>query len=114
MQSEHTIVASAELSRIVTPLHAEAWEACLQNHPDRLFAQYISNGVRCGFRIGYNRESKVISAKNNMISTAAHPSVVADYIAKELLKGRTIPWHSVPAQVSRFGVIPKKHQPDEC
>ncbi len=87
----------------------------MQNHPDRLFAQYISNGVRCGFRIGYNRESKVISAKNNMISTAAHPSVVAahDYIAKELLKGRTIPWHSVPAQVSRFGVIPKKHQPGE-
>ncbi len=112
-QSEHTVVTSAELSRIVTPLNAEAWEACLLNHPDRLFAYYISNGVRCGFRLGYNRESKVISAKSNMISAAAHPSIVADYIAKELVKGRTIPWHSLPAQVSRFGVIPKKHQPGE-
>ena len=106
-------MTSAELSRIVTPLNAEAWKACLLNHPDRLFAYYISNGVRCGFRLGYNRESKVISAKSNMISAAAHPSIVADYIAKELVKGRTIPWHSLPAQVSRFGVIPKKHQPGE-
>ena len=43
---EHTIVTSAELSRIVTPLHAEAWGACLQNHPDRLLAQYIKTQGR--------------------------------------------------------------------
>ncbi len=41
MQS--AIVASAELNRIVTPHHAEAWEACLQNHPDRLFNNSLNS-----------------------------------------------------------------------
>ena len=111
--SEPNGLASDKLSRIVTPLNANVWKACLQNHPDRLFALYISTGIQYGFRIGCNRECRLTPAESNMISAAAHPSVVADYISKELLKGRTIQWHSIPAQISRFGVIPKKHQPGQ-
>ncbi len=67
-------LASDKLSRIVTPLNANVWKVCLQNHPDRLFALYIRTGIQYGFRLGWCRPTP---AKSNMISAAAHPSVVA-------------------------------------
>ena len=112
-KTSDTIIHDQALCKIITPLRAGAWETCLQAHPDRLFAQYICKGIAEGFHIGFNREVRISPAKSNMGSAAAHPSVVSDYIAKELLKNRTIPYPLIPQQVSRFGVIPKKHQPGE-
>ncbi len=50
-QTEQYVVAASELSKIVTPLKSRCWEACLQHHPDIVFAQYINDGVRRGFWI---------------------------------------------------------------
>ena len=56
-------------------------------------------------------------AKNNMQSALHHPSVVEDYLQKEVALGRVIgpiPPSRVPnVQINRFGVIPKNHQPDK-
>ena len=106
-----SMVYDKTMSTIITPLNASAWESCLQAHPDKQFAQYICNGIKHGFHIGFNREVRISSAKSNMSSAAAHPAIVNDYLAKELLKSRTIHYPQAPLQVSRFGVIPKKHQP---
>ena len=108
----HSPVPS-ELCEIITPLKVPAWEASLANHPDKAFYKYIMAGIKHGFRIGFDRARSLTPAKRNMLSASDHPEVVTDYLAKEMQKGRTCPSPLVPWQCSKFGVIPKKHQPGE-
>ena len=55
------------------------------------------------------------SATQNMPSASLQPSVIDDYLNTEIAKGRVAgPFSSPPLphlHISRFGVIPKKHQP---
>ena len=55
------------------------------------------------------------SAAQNMSSASLQPSVIDDYLHGELAKGRIACPFSSPLllhlHISRFGVIPKKHQP---
>ena len=39
---------------ITTPLHWPAWELALYSHPDRIFADLIVNGIKEGYRIGFD------------------------------------------------------------
>ena len=48
-----------ELSRITTPLKIQAWREGLQSHPDTNFSQYVIQGIREGFKIGFNRETSL-------------------------------------------------------
>ena len=81
-----------------------------------MFAQYISTGIRHGFRIGFNRESTVpMSTIRNMPSTLHHPQPVREYLATEL-QARRIVGVGKEVQglvVSRFGLIPKRDQKDK-
>ena len=68
------------------------------------------------FRVGFNPASVSLkSATQNMPSASLQHSVIDDYLSMELAKGRvTDPFSSPPLphlHISRFGVIPKKHQP---
>ena len=103
------------INTIVTPLHAAAWEAFLQDHPDRALTQYILNGIRNGFHIGYDKTMTRQSSASNMISAAQNPEPVQKYVDNELAEQRIIgPFAASAAgeaHVSRFGVIPKRHQP---
>ena len=88
----------------------------LEKHPDQGFASYLSEGIKYGFRIGFNYDSKLKSAKGNMKSALEHPEIVQAYLDKEVMKHRVIllePFGLIPIQVSRFGVIPKRHQPGQ-
>ena len=105
-----------QLQRIVTPLVGEQWEKHLQTHPDRGFREYLLRGIQEGFRVGYNYErGSCTRAKSNMLSAAQNPEVVEQYLAKEVRLGRVVGPMRADAlpgvQVSRFGVIPKSHQP---
>ena len=95
-----------------SPLEWYEWAAALAAHPDRRFADYISCGIREGFRVGYDYAGKRESAKRNMLSAREHPAVVQDYLEDECSKGRVLgpfPPEAVPeVHVSRFGVIPKR------
>ncbi len=98
------------LSRAVTsPLQWPTWAECLTNHPDRLLADY--QGIRDGFRIGFNYANSCKKATKNMGSALEKPGVVRDYLAEECTLGRIIgplyTWLYPTVQVSRFGVIPK-------
>ena len=73
-----------------TPLRAEAWDRALASYPDRAFARYISHGLRHGFRIGFNRHAPLKSATSNMGSTHQHPTVIKEYIRKELSLGHML------------------------
>ena len=112
---EQTPVLPKELCDVHTPLRVEAWSWDLRHHPDEEFAQYILRGIQQGFRIGFNRQAvQCRSAKRNMLSAEQNPEVVDQYLRKEWEAGRVVgplPRHLAGLQVSRFGVIPKPHQP---
>ena len=99
---------------VTTPFSPRALGGAI--HPDTQFTQYIVDGIKKGFRIGYQHGSaRCAPATGNMASASQHPrSSVVDYLEKELVANIVV---TVPQefqkgiQVSRFGVIPKSNQP---
>ena len=104
---------------IATPLRWEVWAKELRDLPDREYARYIVEGIRDGFRIGFAYSSRSCSSvSHTMLSAKQHPQPIQDYLAKELEAGRVISplgrdASGLNIQISRFGVIPKPHQPGE-
>ena len=99
-----------------TPLLASVWQAALRYYPDPRLHNFLVQGLREGFCIGYTAPRvQLRPAKRNIPSSYAHPDVVDKYLAHECKLGRVLgPWHTpppCPLQISRFGVIPKKSQP---
>ena len=101
---------------IASPLRFESWRKYLAPHPDRNYVTYLLDGIRCGFRIGCFSSVSLHSAVSNMRGATEHSAVVEKYLREERSAGRIVSvppeYHSV-VHVSRFGVIPKKHQPGE-
>lgn len=94
----------------------ERWEECLASHPDRAYVEFLVQGLREGFRIGFRHGSvSCHSAASNMQSADVHPEVIKDFLSSELAAGRVLgPVDSDTArrvQVNRFGLVPKGHQP---
>ena len=58
-------------------------ERALATRPDRAYARYIVDGLRNGFRIGFQRRAPLKSASCNMPSAWKHTEVVSDYLDKE-------------------------------
>ena len=81
-------------------------------HPDEQFRQFILDGLREGFRIGYNRAQRRRSSSHNLLSCEEHPAVVQAYIENECALGRMVgPFpqgEPLGLHLSPFGVIPKK------
>ena len=83
------------------------------NHPDRNKVQHVLNGFRYGFRLGFNPDAVTLKKpKANCPSVFEHPSIVDNYLAKEVSLSRVSGPLKATAldglQISRFGVIPKK------
>jgi hypothetical protein len=98
---------------IITPLKVSVWEYQLRNHPDRDFVRHILAGIGQGFRLGFQHQDRsLLSAKANMQSARANPTVVAAYL-EEVAAGRVISHVEYPIQICRFGVIPKSVTPNK-
>lgn len=99
------------INTIVTPLRVSEWEKLLLPHPDRQFVDYLLDGMKNGFRIGFNYLSKTRVTKRNMKSAYQHPEVVQRYIDNEVRLGRVRgplqPEEAAGVHISRFGVIPQ-------
>ena len=100
------------------PLPVSAWRAYLANHPDQTFATYILNGLKDGFRIGFDRTRPLRSSRRNMKSALENKAVVDAYIDEETRLGRLIRLPaasplSLSVHTSPFGVIPKKGRPGD-
>ena len=105
-----------EFAKVTTPLVVREWRTSMSQHPDKWYATYIESGLREGFRIGFRYEDCVCtSVKANMHSAVTNSEVIDSYLGKELSMGRVLgpldPRVGAQMQVSRFGVIPKNHQP---
>ena len=75
-------------------------------------------GISQGFRIGFaGSHNSLKSARTNLGGALQHPKVVEEYLATELSQHRIVgPFDkaAIPkAHISRFGVIPKGHQPNK-
>ena len=106
------------LRNIITPLHIAQWEAMLEKHPDREYVDYLLNGIKGGFRIGYGKSGsreELSSARKNMQSATENADVVSGYLQEEMRRGVLLgPFHpaEIPGlHINRFGVIPKSGKP---
>ena len=77
----------------------------------KMLSRWQSNAC---FRIGFATPANLHVAKRNMSSATDHPTVVEDYLQAELDHNQIFgPFAHSQCQsvhVSRFGVIPKRHQ----
>ena len=106
--------ALPDIQAITTPLCGEAWARELGEHPDKAYAAFIIRGIQNGFRIGFDYSSNSCTGVGrNMISARFHPQQIQEYIEREVAAGRVIGplLDTAAVQISRFGVIPKPHQP---
>ena len=84
----------------------------MAHHPDRRFKEYIVDGIRRGFRVGFNYAAASCHASGqNLPSVREQPQVVRDYLAQECALGRILgpldPKLYPQVHTSRFGIIPK-------
>ena len=112
------VVVPREAREVRTPLVKEEWARCLEDHPDSRLRSYIVNGIEQGFRIGFQHATRRCKrAKRNMQSAYENPAVIDKYLAKEVRLGRVAgPFasgRSPTLHISRFGAIPKAHQPGQ-
>ena len=104
-------IVDRRLWSITTPLKEAQWERALERHPDREFVRWLLQGIREGFRIGYDRSNRCTPSKRNLGSARDDPLVVEQYLLKELELGRILgpfnPHSFGNIQISPFQVIPK-------
>ena len=100
-----------ELNSVNSPLRWQEWDAKLSSYPDQRLRAYLVEGIRYGFRVGYNYDSVCRPAKGNMKSALDNPQVIREYLGAELKERRIIgpldPKEHPYIHTSRFGVIPK-------
>ena len=101
---------------ISTPLNISSWMHHLSLYPNCDLVQFFHQGISHGFKIGYQRTSPCLhSAKRNLEGAYLHPQVVEEYLQAEVdhrrLAGRYSQLVLPQVHISRFGVIPKHHQP---
>eukprot|EP00731_Ephydatia_muelleri_P014516 Em0008g236a len=98
-----------------SPLRADLFKGALEDHPDRRYSDYITNGLAEGFRVGFDRRQQLRSATHNLPSVSEHDSVVSSYINTELSANRLL--GPLPSRIARYthrsriGVVPKGHNP---
>ncbi len=78
------------MQQITTPLRWEAWDHSLAPHPDPRFRRYLVDGIREGFRIGFDYSRECHRTARNMASSILQPAVVQEYLAIECAAGRVL------------------------
>ncbi|KAK3752126.1 hypothetical protein QZH41_019254, partial [Actinostola sp. cb2023] len=99
----------------VTPLKYDSFARELQSHPDQGRVSFVLDGIRHGFKLGFDSSPPLRSAKRNKKSAEDQPAVIDEYLANEVALGRVAGPFSHPPipslHISSFGVIPKSGQP---
>ena len=99
----------------LTPINVDRFQHELCHHPNPDKVAYVVQGLRDGFHLGFNYSTSLKSATGNMASALLNPQVIDNYLQSEVQTGRVAGPFSQPLlpvlHVSRFGVIPKRHQP---
>ena len=71
---------------LVSPLQLFQFQVELADYPDQAAAAYVLNGLRDGFRVGFQPFSGSLwSSSSNMRSAFDHPSVIDAYLQNEVI-----------------------------
>ena len=70
------------MQKVALPLILREWIEELKDHPDAEFRGYILNGIKNGFRIGFNRAVTCKPASSNMHSALENVGIVQEYLKK--------------------------------
>ena len=99
----------------LTPINVDRFQHELCDHPNPDKVAYVVQALRDSFHLGFNYSTSLKSATGNMASALLNPQVIDSYLQSEVQTGRVAGPFSQPVlpvlHVSRFGVIPKRHQP---
>jgi len=117
-QGPPPIIVSSSVSPLrpvgfVSPLVVSKFQVELCNRPDSAAVDYVMEGLKRGFRIGFSHAWCALkSASMNILHATRQPSVIDNYIQTEIACGRIAgPFPTSPyLHISRFGVIPKNNQ----
>ena len=85
----------------------EAWAKVLAAHPGQAVARYVREGLKSGFRTGFQHGSPLKSATTNMPSAEHHSEVAQNCLQEELSSGQMLgPFSSTEGlpQLHRFSV----------
>ena len=107
---------SCKTSLSAYPINVDRFQHELCHHPNPDKFAYVVKGLLNCFHLGFNYSTFLKSTTGNMVSALLHPQVIDNYLQLEVQKtGRVAGPFSQPPlsvlHVSRFGVIPKRHQP---
>ena len=117
--ASHIGLVTAPKRHIYTFFHFVDAALPLSCHPDQAFTTYLLQGIREGFRLGFDRTHKCQAATRNLKSAQEHPEVIDAYISGEVTQGRVIrllpPAASLLSEltISPIGVIPKRNRPNK-
>ena len=106
------LLPSPQFAVIVTPVMEDIWQFVLHDHPDREFAGYVVEGIRSGFRIGFQGRSAACRSARRYIPSASQCEKEIDkFLGSECVAGRILgPFKSsfVPmVNLNRLGAVPK-------
>ena len=81
----------------VSPLNADEFCRELATHPDQQQVAFVLQGIRHGFKLGFQSTHRLRPAKKNKPSAFQHAKVVDEYLANEVSLGRVAgPFNSPP------------------
>ena len=81
----------------VSPLNADKLCRELATHPDQQQVAFVLQGIRHGFKLGFQSTHRLRPAKKNKPSAFQHAKVVDEYLANEVSLGRVAgPFNSPP------------------
>ena len=112
-ESATFLIGTAAPSALVQPLSVQLARCRNGPTPGPLFKNWLFDGLAYGFRIGFNRSSRLVAAKQNLPSAKLQESVVSEYLRKELsLSCFTGPLSKAGIHLNPVGVISKGHTPN--
>ena len=110
------LMISTAAAKIHTLLVAQEWKSHLQGYNNHKLTEFFLAGITQGFKTGFKMGNiSLKSVAKNLPGALLHPEVVDKYLQHELSQHRLSgPYPATScsqAHISRFGVIPKDHQP---
>ena len=89
-KSTVTSVFTTPAKEVFSPLQWQVWDSWLSGHHVKGFRDYIVNGVREDYRIGFDYQHPYLPSTSNLRSAGSHTAVIDEYLGAECAAGRVL------------------------